>query len=321
MHYLLQPACRLRCGTPSITIAGVTHAELCPAGRQPGRCSALPVGSEQSIDRHRPDAPPLGDLHARTLAAANFDEALRGHEALAAKKLLLVSFVQHALDIRVLGLGDLDRDADRNLPRFHGTKKAGFSAGQKPQHSAHIFQREPRLAGDVRIGVPALAHAVDIVEEVKCLVLTSGHVLDQAHHEAILGLRINHHGRDAALAEFSEGFQAALAAYKVIPEARGITPLRDRNGPLEPDCRDAVHDLLEHLAAAGARVDHVDRVDGDELYLRIGGNGHHAASMMSTRRARSARASRLSNRKASRNRSFASPRRSRSGAGPRRGRR
>src|SRR5215210_7759369 len=91
--------------------------------------------------------------------------------------------------------------------------------------------------------------------------MAASEILDQAHKIAILFGRLDHDRGYLALSECDEGFEPSLSANQVI--TRWAFPPAHGDGLLDPEMRDAHHQLIEDAFLTHPRIDHRNGFDRD----------------------------------------------------------
>jgi hypothetical protein len=80
-------------------------------------------------------------------------------------------------------------------------------------------------------------------------------VFNQAHDQAIAFLGLNDNNWDFCLTELNEGLDSTLATYKIIAHQVFLAlSWAHRDGTLQPDVSDALHDFLKVTAIAQPRI-------------------------------------------------------------------
>ncbi len=114
-------------------------------------------------------------------------------------------------------------------------------------------------------------------------------VLDEAHHEAIALVSVDHNGGDVVLLQFDEGLEAALTADEVVLLRIGPGARCHGDRALQADARDVLHHRLEGAPISDAGVEDPNPVGRDQGYLLLARwlqvVGHHATSAILAREA------------------------------------
>ena len=99
----------------------------------------FPIGTYQCVRRQGLVTPAGIILESFASASPLLDEALGRDELVATQQLLLIGLLEDDLDSGIVGSGDLDRDANRNLSGLDGTQQSMLTRFKEPDDAPYIF--------------------------------------------------------------------------------------------------------------------------------------------------------------------------------------
>ena len=108
----------------------------------------------------------------------------------------LIGFDQDGLSFLAFRLGDLGRHGDRDQAGFDSRDQPLLAAFEECDDMAHPASRASDLLGDLGIAVAAFGEIADLGHEIDRPVLPSRNVLDEAHHQAVGFVGVDHDGGD-----------------------------------------------------------------------------------------------------------------------------
>src|SRR3546814_5990375 len=120
----------------------------------------------------------------------------------------------------VIRLADFESDRNREITGLEGGDEPPFATFQEPSHDIDVVGGKSGHGGNFAVGVSALAHPEDVLQQVHGLMLAAGTVLDEAGYETVFLIgRHDEHGH-LGLTKLTERFEAPLTANKIIERAR-----------------------------------------------------------------------------------------------------
>src|SRR3546814_13760712 len=116
---------------------------------------------------------------------------------------------------------------------------------QEPSHDIDVVGGKSAHGGNFAVGVSALAHPEDVLQQVHGLMLAAGTVLDEAGYETVFLIGRHDERGHLGLTKLTERFEAPLTANKIIE--RAILAMAAGYGyrALEADVGDVLDDPLE----------------------------------------------------------------------------
>src|SRR3546814_8624983 len=137
----------------------------------------------------------------------------------AAQQIVFIGFVKRRLHALVIRLADFESDRNREITGLDGGDEPPFATFQEPSHDIDVVGGKSGHGGNFAVGVSALAHPEDVLQQVHGLMLAAGKVLDEAGYETVFLIGRHDERGHLAITKLTDRFEAPLTANKKIGRA------------------------------------------------------------------------------------------------------